>query len=114
VVAEASPDTDAREVVEAVTDAFPGTELVTKREREREVETAQAFRSDLRERLTDRQLQALRTAFLADYFESPRGSSAREVGDALGITAPTLLHHLRAAQRKLLEAFFEEEAQLPE
>jgi predicted DNA binding protein len=113
VVAEASPDASAREVIEAVTEAFPDTELVTKRERQREVETAQEFRSDLRDRLTDRQLQALRTAFLADYFESPRGSTAREVGDALDITAPTLLHHLRAAQRKLLESFFEEDAGRP-
>jgi predicted DNA binding protein len=51
----------------------------------------------------------LRTAYLADYFESPRGSTAEEVASSLGITGSTLLHHLRAGQRKLLDAFYDEE-----
>jgi predicted DNA binding protein len=82
-------------------------EVLAKREEEREIETAQEFRNDLHDRLTDRQETVLRTAFLADYFESPRGSAAEEVAAALDITAPTLLYHLRAGQRKLLEEFFQ-------
>jgi predicted DNA binding protein len=81
--------------------------VLVKREEKREIETAQAFRDELRDRLTDRQETVLRTAFLAEYFESPRESTAEEVAAALDITAPTLLHHLRAGQRKLLEEFFQ-------
>jgi predicted DNA binding protein len=81
--------------------------VLAKRQRERERTTATAFRDELRDRLTDRQETVLRTAFLADYFESPRGSTAEEVADALDITGPTLLYHLRASQRKLLEEFFD-------
>lgn len=100
------PGEDVRRIASGLTREFDGR-VVAKRERERSIETAREFRTDLRERLTERQETALRTAFLADYFESPRGSSAEEVGSALDITGSTLLHHLRAGQRKLLAAFFE-------
>ncbi|WP_435181549.1 bacterio-opsin activator domain-containing protein [Halorussus sp. AFM4] len=109
VVAELGVGEDVREVVEAVREAFPASELRFKRERERSVETAQEFRSALRERLTDRQRVALRTAYVGGYFESPRDSTAEEIAAALGVTSPTLHYHLRAGQRKLLGAFFEEE-----
>lgn len=109
VVAEVAPDVDVRALVEDVSEAAPRTGLIAKRERERDVETAGEFRRDLRERLTDRQYTALKTARLADYFQSPRGSTAQEVAASLDITSPTLHHHLRAAERKLLDAFFADE-----
>jgi len=100
------PGAEIRRVADAVTRRFDA-EVLAKRQRERERTTATAFRDELRDRLTDRQETVLRTAFLADYFESPRGSTAEEVADALDITGPTLLYHLRASQRKLLEEFFD-------
>jgi hypothetical protein len=102
IVVELPPEEDVRRIADSVTRSHDVT-VVAKRERERDVTTAREFRDALRERLTERQENALRTAFFADYFESPRGSSAEEVADALGITGSTLLHHLRAGQRKLLE-----------
>jgi hypothetical protein len=109
LVVEFPPDEDVRDVLEDVTARFPETELVAKRERERTVETAQDFQSDLREELTDKQYRALRTAYLADYFQSPRDSTAEEVAETLDISSATLHYHLRAAQRKLLDAFFGDE-----
>lgn len=106
---ELPPGTDVRAFLDAVTDAVPETELVAKRQREREIETAGEFRRDLRGRLTDRQYAVLEAARLANYFQSPRGSNAGEVASALDITAPTFHHHLRAAERKLVEAFFGDE-----
>jgi len=106
VVAELSPEEDVRRIANAVTREFDA-DVVAKRERDRSIRTAQEFRDELSDRLTDRQENALRTAFFADYFQSPRGSTAQEVGEALDITGPTLLHHLRAGQRKLLDEFFE-------
>lgn len=103
---ELPPEEEIRRIVDTVLRRFDG-EVLAKREEEREIETARGFREGLRDRLTDRQETVLRTAFLADYFESPRGSTAEEVATALDITAPTLLYHLRASQRKLLEEFFQ-------
>lgn len=109
IVVELPADEEIRRIAEGVTRQFDA-QLVAKRERERSVTTAREFREELGDRLTDRQESALRTAFFADYFESPRGSTAEEVAAALDITGSTLLHHLRAGERKLLEAYFEPES----
>lgn len=106
IVVELPPEEDIRRVADAFTRMFDAT-IVAKRERNREKVTVAEFKDALADRLTDRQENALRTAFFADYFESPRGSTAEEVAGALGITGPTLLHHLRTGQRKLLEEYFE-------
>ncbi|MFB6352515.1 MAG: helix-turn-helix domain-containing protein [Halobacteriales archaeon] len=55
-----------------------------------------------RNRLTDRQLEVLRTALDMGYFERPRRANASEVADALDINPSTFSEHLAAAQRKLL------------
>jgi len=107
VVVDLPPDGDVRRMATAVSHDSDA-EVVAKRERERSVTTAREFRDELDDRLTDRQRTALRTAYLADYFESPRGSTAEEVASSLDITGSTLLHHLRASQRKLLDAYFDE------
>jgi hypothetical protein len=104
VVAELAPD------VEAVGAAFPGSDLLSKRDRERSVETAQEFRSSLHERLTDRQRTALRVAYHGGYFQSPRDSTAEELAEGLGVSSPTFHYHLRAAQWKLTDAFFDDDA----
>ncbi|MGB9965538.1 bacterio-opsin activator domain-containing protein [Halobacterium sp. CBA1126] len=106
VVVDVTTDTDVRSLVSAVTDAFPDVELVSKRERDRPDETSAAFRASLHESLTDKQASVLRAAYHAGYFEWPRGSTAEELADAIGITSPTLHNHLRRAQQKLLTAFF--------
>lgn len=103
---ELPPAEDVRRVLDAVSREFD-VELLAKRQRERDGSTRQEFRDELRAALTERQENALRAAFFADYFESPRGSSAEEVAEALDITGPTLLYHLRAGQKKLLAEFFE-------
>lgn len=108
IVSEFAPSDDLADVVETITRRFDGVALVAKRELEADIETVEEFRNELRERLTDRQRTALQTSYLADYFESPRGSTAEEVADSLGISSSTFHHHLRAAQRKLLDSFFEE------
>ncbi|WP_247010614.1 bacterio-opsin activator domain-containing protein [Halorientalis litorea] len=106
LVADLPPDADIRHVVETVSSEYDG-EFVAKESRQRSVTTASEFRDELDDRLTERQRTVLRTAYLADYFESPRGSTAEEVGAALDITGSTLLHHLRAGQRKLLDAYLD-------
>ena len=106
---ELSPNEDVRRISETIKREF-SADLAAKQQRERSVTTERDVRDALGDRLTDKQSEALRTAYFADYFESPRGSTAEEVAESLGITAPTLLYHLRAGQRKLLSSFFEEPA----
>ena len=105
VVVDAPPDESIRRLIEAVDTTVEETELVAKSETARETASIEAFQDALDERLTDRQRTVLRTAYLADYFESPRGSTSEEVADALDIAGPTMLHHLRRAERKLVDAF---------
>jgi len=107
VVVDLPPDGDIRRIVDRLSHEY-GAEFVAKAERERSVTSAREFRDELTDRLTDRQQTVLQTAYLADYFESPRGSTAEEVAASLGITGSTLLHHLRAGQRKLLAAYLGE------
>jgi predicted DNA binding protein/PAS domain-containing protein len=106
LVVELPPEEDVRRIAETVRRAHDA-DVIAKRERERDVTTAREFREALSQELTDRQEDALKTAFFANYFESPRGSTAAEVAHALDITGPTLLHHLRAGQRKLLAEFLD-------
>jgi predicted DNA binding protein len=108
VVAEVPPHADTRQVAETVADRH-GAELVARRQRDRVAPefTGRAFRATLADALTDRQLEALRTAYASDYFAWPRGSTAEECADALGISQPTFTQHLRAAQEKLSAAVFD-------
>ncbi|MDG5820643.1 helix-turn-helix domain-containing protein [Natronococcus sp. A-GB7] len=70
-------------------------------------ERADSVRHSLEGRLTDRQREVLRMAYLSGYFESPRRSTGQEVTESLGISHPTFAQHLRAAQRKLCDSLFE-------
>lgn len=110
VVAEVPPEADVRALADDLAADFPGLELASKRERERAGERSTAFRASLHESLTDKQAAVLRAAFHAGYFEWPRGSTAEELADAIGVTSPTLHNHLRRAQQKLLSEFVDDEA----
>jgi DNA-binding CsgD family transcriptional regulator len=55
-----------------------------------------------RGRLTDRQLEVLKTAYGMGYFERPRRANAMDVAERLGVDPSTFSEHLSAAQRKLL------------
>ncbi|WP_276277196.1 bacterio-opsin activator domain-containing protein [Haloarcula regularis] len=107
IAVELPPDGDVRRIADTLSREFD-LEFVAKEERERSVTTAREYREELTDSLTERQQTVLRTAYLADYFESPRGSTAEEVAASLDITGSTLLYHLRAGQRKLLEAYLDE------
>lgn len=109
ITVELTPETDVRTVLNGLRDVCPSAELGAKRELDRPVETVQQFRETLTERLTEKQLQALRTAYFAGYFEWPRRSSAEEIADSLDISSATLHFHLRHALDKVLVALFERE-----
>lgn len=108
LVCEVAPSVDVRELATGVADAYPTVDLVAKREVERAVDTPLEFRRAIEERLTSKQRSVLQAAYHAGYFDWPRGSTAEELADSIGVSSPTLHNHLRRAQRKLLAAFFED------
>ncbi len=110
VVADVSPEADVRALAADLSGEFPDLSLASKRERERADEPSTAFRASLHDALTDKQAAVLRAGFHAGYFEWPRGSTAEELADAIGVTSPTLHNHLRRAQQKLLTALFDDDA----
>ncbi|ERH05185.1 MAG: response regulator containing CheY-like receiver, AAA-type ATPase, and DNA-binding domain protein [Halonotius sp. J07HN4] len=65
--------------------------------------------AQLLEPLTNRQREILSHAFDSGYFDDPRETTATELADRFGIARATFSQHLRAAQRKLLEAVLDEE-----
>jgi PAS domain-containing protein len=104
LVAEITSDSNVRTVLERAEESFPETELLAKRDVDPMPETT--LPDDVR--MTDRQEEALEAAYRAGYFEWPRESSAEEVAESLDISAPTLHGHLRKAEGRLVDTFFEE------
>lgn len=108
LVADCAYDADLRALVNGVTSAFPATELVGKQAADRSAGTVQGFRESVEDRLTDRQRAALRAAYFGGYFDWPRGSTAEEVADAMGVSSPTFHNHLRKGEHELLQALFDD------
>ena len=104
---ELPPETDSRAIVNRFRDRYPASELVAYRERERPPTTKQEFIAGLEDRLTDRQLTALRTAFVSGYYDSNRRTAGDALAESMGISRATFHQHLRAAERKLVAEFFE-------
>ncbi|WP_135829064.1 bacterio-opsin activator domain-containing protein [Halorussus halobius] len=102
------PDGDVRQFVELFEAYYDDVELVARRAVDEPVMTRRAFEAELADRLTDRQREVVRTAYLGGFFEWPRESTAQEVADALGVSQPTVSRHVRAAERALFGLLFEE------
>lgn len=109
LVCETTPTAPVRAIAEHVGESSPSATLVAKREVESPVRTPTEYQRSLGERLTEKQRSVLQAAYHAGYFDWPRGSTAEELADSIGVSSPTLHNHLRRGQRKLLSAFFDEE-----
>lgn len=103
VSVELPPHSDVREFVETLQESYPGTELSAKRTSEKSAETSQSFRANVRDNLTSRQFEVLRTAYFSGYFQWPRDRTASELAESLGVSQPTFSRHLRVAEQKLLD-----------
>jgi PAS domain-containing protein len=99
-VARVPSDADVRAVVERVQADFPDAELRAKRTPRGDGPDPAA--GDVFADLTERQREAVETAYSAGYFEWPRDATAEDVADDLDISSPTFHNHLRKAQNALL------------
>jgi len=103
---------DVSEVADAVKKEFSGARVTAK--------TSSASTSDeeplsedlriwqlLNEELTQKQFDALRTAYRNGYFERPRKTNATETAEIMGVSRPTFVQHLRVAEKKILDHMIE-------
>ncbi|OVE83620.1 hypothetical protein B2G88_14405 [Natronolimnobius baerhuensis] len=102
--------TDVREFIEMLRDHYATVDLQSQRHVERETQTRQELVTSLFEPLTERQLEVLRTAYLAGFFEWPRESTGEDIAEMLEVTQPTVNRHLRVGQQQLLAQLFDEQA----
>ncbi|APW97196.1 PAS sensor protein [Halobiforma lacisalsi AJ5] len=108
VTVDVPAGTDVREFVETLADHTGDAELRRRRHVERALQTRRELVTSLFDALTDRQLEVLRTAYFAGFFEWPRESTGQEVAEALGVSQPTVNRHLRIGQQRLLRQLFED------
>ncbi|QLH80081.1 GAF domain-containing protein [Halosimplex rubrum] len=101
-----SPTADVRQVIEAVTDAYPRATMLRRQQVTREDARARSTRS-LLEGLTDRQRTTLEAAYHAGFFEWPRDASGEDVAESLQVSPPTFHQHLRKAEGKVFGGLFE-------
>ncbi|SFB94254.1 PAS domain S-box-containing protein [Halobiforma haloterrestris] len=114
LVIELSRTLEVRSFLDALERAYPGTELVARRERDRATRTTRPFEAELRDRLSERQLRTLESAYYGGFFAWPRESTGEEVAESLGVSQPTFSRHLRLAEGKLFELLFDERFSAPE
>lgn len=108
VVATVPSHVAVRTVVETFRTRHPESEFLARRECDQSppVRTKSGVHTILADRLTEKQYEVLRTAYLSGYFAWPRESTAKECADALGIAQPTFSQHLRTGQFKVFTALF--------
>ncbi|WP_226039744.1 PAS domain S-box protein [Natrinema sp. DC36] len=113
ITVDVSTGTDVREFIEMLREGYPNVELRSRRHVERSMGTRTELVTSLFEALTDRQLEVLRTAYFAGFFEWPRESTGEEIAELLAVTQPTVNRHLRIGQQRLLAQLFEDEVPVP-
>lgn len=113
VVAVVPSGVDVRRVLEAFQRDHPASELLAQHERDPPIRTPQGLHVALAGRLTDKQFEALETAFRLGYFEWPREHTATQCASALGISQPTFSQHVRAAEREVFGVLFESDRDGP-
>ncbi|MDS0281009.1 bacterio-opsin activator domain-containing protein [Haloarcula onubensis] len=102
-------DADVRAFVDRLERSCEHVRLTARRHRPTATGPRGGIRDSLEAELTDRQLEALRTAYGSGFFEWPRETTGEGVAEMLGVAQPTVNRHLRVAQRKLLELVFDGE-----
>ena len=94
---------NVHKIVDGITTVFPDAEVRSYYQSDRGVPSEDAVPSEL----TEKQRQALLTAYYGGYFERPRRRTSDQLAEELEISRSTFLQHLRVAERKLLDEYFE-------
>jgi PAS domain S-box-containing protein len=106
LVADVPNSVDVRRIDRLVTETFADVDLRSKQPLDRA--SSRDLHAAFLDRLTDRQLEVLQTAYYSGFFESPRESTGEEIASTLSISPPAFYQHARTVQRKLFTTLFEE------
>lgn len=106
VTIEAPPECEVRSLLAGIRERYETVDLQRRTTRERGDRCPTPARG-LDDQLTDRQRTALAAAYHNGYFEWPRPVDGSDVAETMDITRQTFHQHLRAAERKLIEAYME-------
>ncbi|WP_101298379.1 bacterio-opsin activator domain-containing protein [Halegenticoccus soli] len=106
LVIEIPDSIDIRMITRLVRETFSTVELRAKQTLDQSME--HDLYSKFLEKLTERQLEVVQTAYYSGFFESPRESTGEDVAETLEISPPAFYKHARTVQRKLFATLFEE------
>ncbi|THE64686.1 response regulator [Salinadaptatus halalkaliphilus] len=101
------PDHESVSTLETALESTGGDATITSLRQDRRSDASERIDHVL-EPLTDKQEDAIRHAYYQGFFEHPRDTTATELAEQFGVTRQTITHHLRAAERKLLNGLLEE------
>ncbi|MFP8955331.1 PAS domain-containing protein [Natrialbaceae archaeon A-CW3] len=107
VVVDVPTTADVREYVDTLGETYDHVELQARQHVDRAMHTRAQVVTELFDDLTKRQLEVLRTAYFAGFFDWPRESTGQDIADILEVSQPTINRHLRLAQQRLLTQLFE-------
>jgi PAS domain S-box-containing protein len=107
LVVDIPESADSRKITQLVRDTFSSVELKRKTHRQN---ANRDINSQFVERVTDRQLEVVQTAYYSGFFESPRENTGKEIAETLEISPPAFYQHVRTVQRKLFSALFEDDS----
>ena len=99
--------TAIRTINNILSEEFQDLTLLTQHNRQRSNNVAGLTRPQIFDQLTDRQLEAVRTAYRSGYFETPRKSTGSEVAETLGVSPSAFSQLNRTVQRKVFSRLFE-------
>jgi PAS domain S-box-containing protein len=94
--------TDARQLLDVVSEDFPSVELVAKKPGK-----SPDYSESPLDSLTERQKTALKLAYENGFFKTPREKTGEEISESMGITATTFHQHLRSAEEKIVDAIID-------
>lgn len=101
-----APDQEVRTVLDTLAETYPSIELNSVTDGRPDEMTEQP--ETLLSTLSERQREVLAEAVRSGYFESPRRADGNEIASTLDMAPSTFYDHIRAAQRNLFEAVFED------
>ncbi|SFG45799.1 PAS domain S-box-containing protein [Halopelagius inordinatus] len=95
---------EIRSVTQLLSGTFDSVSLRSKRHREQPA--GGEFTAAVLDRVTERQLEVVQTAYHAGYFEDPREHSGTDVAETLDISPAAFYRHVRTVQRELFAVIF--------
>ncbi|QCJ45980.1 GAF domain-containing protein [Haloprofundus sp. MHR1] len=99
-----SDSTDVRSFVEACTKELPHLELIRRTAVPKQAVSGLQY--EIANLVTEKQLQALHTAYLEGYFEWPRTKTGEEIAASLGVSGPTFQQHIRKGTNRIFQNTF--------